>query len=251
MSSFLEVLLLIITGFIAGIANVMAGGGSMLTFPLLIFLGLPPNVANGTNRVAILIQNIFSNAGFKSKGVSLFPFSSYLATSALVGSIIGSQLAIDIKGEIFNKILAVILILTVTTLVYKPTYKTNFLHERLVGKHLVFSTIAFFFIGLYGGFIQIGVGFIILFVLSQFNQLDLVKSNAVKVFVVLIYTVASVAIFAYNNKINWSYGFILAIGNGAGGWFGSRWSVVKGEKLIKVILIIAVGAIALKLWFFH
>lgn len=251
MSNYLEILLLIFTGFIAGIINVMAGGGSMLTFPLLIFLGLPPNVANGTNRVAILIQNIFSNAGFKSKGVSTFPFSIYLAISALIGSIIGAQLAIDIKGEVFNKILAVILLITVSTLVFKPNYNLSSLQDRLIGKHLVFSTIAFFFIGVYGGFIQVGVGFIILWALSQINHLDLVRSNAVKVFVVFIYTIASVVIFAYNDKINWSYGLILAVGNGAGGWFGSRWSVVKGEKLIKTILIIAVIGISLKLWFFQ
>ena len=251
MSNYLEILLLIFTGFIAGIINVMAGGGSMLTFPLLIFLGLPPNVANGTNRVAILIQNIFSNAGFKSKGVSTFPFSIYLAISALIGSIIGAQLAIDIKGEVFNKILAVILLITVSTLVFKPNYNLSSLQDRLIGKHLVFSTIAFFFIGVYGGFIQVGVGFIILWALSQINHLYLVRINAVKVFVVFIYTIASVVIFAYNDKINWSYGLILAVGNGAGGWFGSRWSVVKGEQLIKTILIIAVIGISLKLWFFQ
>ncbi|MDP3354043.1 MAG: sulfite exporter TauE/SafE family protein [Flavobacteriaceae bacterium] len=251
MPSIFEIILLIITGFIAGIANVMAGGGSMLTFPLLIFLGLPPNVANGTNRVAILIQNIFSNAGFKSKGVSTFPFSIYLATSALIGSLIGAQLAIDIKGEVFNKILAVILIITVTTLVFKPKYNLSTIQDRIVGKHLVLSTIVFFFIGMYGGFIQVGVGFIILWALSQINNLDLIRSNAVKVFVVFIYTIASVAIFAYNDKINWNYGLILAIGNGIGGWFGSRWSVEKGEKLIKTILVIAVIAISLKLWFYQ
>lgn len=251
MPSITEIILLIITGFIAGIANVMAGGGSMLTFPLLIFLGLPPNVANGTNRVAILIQNIFSNAGFKSKGISTFPFSIYLAISALIGSLIGAQLAIDIKGEVFNKILAIILLITVTSLVYKPNYNLSTLQERLFGKQLVLSIIVFFFIGIYGGFIQVGVGFIILWALSQINHLDLIKSNAVKVFVVFIYTIASVAIFAYNDKINWSFGLILAVGNGAGGWFGSRWSVVKGEKLIKTILIIAVIGISLKLWFYQ
>jgi uncharacterized membrane protein YfcA len=251
MPSVFEIILLIITGFIAGIANVMAGGGSMLTFPLLIFIGLPPNVANGTNRVAILIQNIFSNAGFKSKGISTFPFSIYLAISALIGSIIGAQLAIDIKGEVFNKILAVILIITVSTLVFKPKYNLSTIQNRIVGKHLILSIIVFFFIGIYGGFIQVGVGFIILWALSQINHLDLIRSNAVKVFVVFIYTIASVAIFAYNDKINWNYGLILAVGNGVGGWFGSRWSVEKGEKLIKTILVIAVIAISIKLWFFQ
>jgi uncharacterized membrane protein YfcA len=250
MDSVFEIAGLIFIGFVAGSVNTIAGGGSLLTLPLLIFLGLPPNIANGTNRIAILFQNIFTTAGFKSKGVITFPFSIYVGISALIGSIIGAQIAVDIKGDTFNKILAVIMVLVVGYMVFRSKIKQLNEIERTSGKHLWLSIFIFFFVGIYGGFIQAGVGFIILLVLSSVNNLSLVKSNAVKVTVVLIYTITAVAIFAYNDKIDWKIGLVLAVGNATGGWFASRWSVKKGDSMVRKFLIVAVVFMAIKLWFF-
>jgi uncharacterized membrane protein YfcA len=245
----LEYLFLILVGFIAGAINILAGGGSLLTLPMLIFLGLPPNVANGTNRIAIIVQNIFAVKGFQSKGVSAFPYSVYLAMSALVGAVIGASLAVDIKGETFNKILGVIMVIIVFYMIFKPKVTSKDVMERITGKYLWLGIIAFFFVGIYGGFIQAGVGFIILLFLSSINHYSLVKSNAIKVFVALIYSLAAVAIFTYNDSINWKYGLILSIGNASGGWVMSRWSVNKGDGFVKKFLIIMVLAMAIKLWF--
>jgi len=247
----LDLVLLVFIGIIAGAINIVAGGGSLLTLPMLIFLGLPPNVANGTNRIAIIIQNIFAVSGFKSKGVSSFPYSIYLAISATLGAILGALWAVDIKGELFNKILAVIMVIIVIYMVIKRRTSTEELVERLTGKHFWLGIIAFFFVGIYGGFIQAGVGFIMLLFLSGINRFSLVKSNAIKVFVALIYSISAVAVFAYNDMINWKYGLVLSIGNAAGGWFMSRWSVKKGDGLVKIFLIIMVTAMAVKLWFFN
>ena len=250
MENLLEIGLLVVIGFFAGVINTIAGGGSLLTLPVLIFMGLPPNIANGTNRIAILFQNIFTTAGFKSKGVILFPFSIYVGLSALLGSIIGANIAIDIKGETFNKILAIIMLLIVFYMVFKPKTTLTNVVETLSGKSFWLSIVLFFFIGIYGGFIQAGVGFIILLVLSSVNNLSLVKSNAVKVMVVLIYTFASVIVFTLNDSIDWTLGLTLAVGNSVGGWIASRWSVNKGDNLVKKFLIIMVIIMAVKLWFF-
>lgn len=250
MDATVEIIVLIFVGFIAGSINTIAGGGSLLTLPILIFLGLPPNVANGTNRIGILFQSIFTTAGFKSKGVITFPFSIYVGISALFGSILGAQLAVDIKGDTFNKILAIIMVLVVLSMVVKTKNKSFNLIEKTTGKYLWLSIILFFFVGVYGGFIQAGVGFIMLFVLSSVNNISLVKSNAIKVTVALIYTISAVGVFAYNDKISWKLGLILAIGNAAGGWFASRWSVKKGDTLVKKFLVVMVIIFAIKLWFF-
>jgi uncharacterized membrane protein YfcA len=245
-----DLLLLVVIGFIAGAINILAGGGSLITLPILIFFGLPPNVANGTNRIAIIIQNIFAVKGFQSKGVSSFPFSIYLAISATFGAIIGANFGVNIKGEMFNKILAIIMVLIVIYMVFKPKTTSEDLLERIKGKHLSYGIIAFFFVGLYGGFIQAGVGFIILLALSSINHISLVKSNAIKVFVALIYSLAAVAIFAYNGMINWQYGLILSIGNASGAWVMSRYSVKKGDGFVRVFMIVMVVVLAIKLWFF-
>ena len=246
----LELLFLVLIGFVAGVINILAGGGSLLTLPMLIFLGLPPSIANGTNRVAILIQNVFSISGFRSKGVNTFPHSIYFGVSAMLGAILGAQIAVDIKGELFIKILAVIMICVVTYLVLNRRTKYENLVERITGKHLWISIILFFFIGVYGGFIQAGTGFLILLVLSGVNHYSLVKSNAIKVVVAFIYTISALAIFVWNDQVNWKYGLVLAVGNATGGWFASRWSVKKGDGVVKIFLIVMVLIMAIKLWFF-
>ena len=135
-------------------------------------------------------------------------------------------------------------------MVFKSKIISTATLEKISGKRLWISIILFFFVGIYGGFIQAGVGFIILLILSSVNNLSLVKSNAVKVMVVLIYTFSSVAIFAYNDLIDWKTGLVLAIGNATGGWFASRWSVNKGDGLVRRFLIVMVVIMAIKLWFF-
>lgn len=251
MEEWYHYVLLIGVGFAVGFINTVAGGGSLLSLPVLIFLGLPPSVANGTNRVAIVIQTALATAGFKSKGVSTFPFNIYLGISALAGAIIGAYIAVDIKGETFNKILAIIMIVVVLIIMFKPKMKLEELQERVTGKYLWIGIIAFFFFGIYGGFINAGLGFIIILFLHYVNQLTLVRANATKVAVVLIYTLSALAIFALNDKVNWKVGLILAIGNGTGGWLASRVSVNKGDGFIKTFLVVMVVLMAIKLWFFR
>lgn len=242
---------LIIIGVFAGALNTLAGGGSLITLPFLIFLGLPPSVANGTNRIAILFQTASAVTGFRSKGINTFPFSLYIGASAFVGSIIGTQIAIDIKGDTFNKILSIIMIVVVLLIVFKKkNLDIQNLSERTTGKHLWLSVVAFFFVGIYGGFINAGIGFIMLLILPMINRLSLVKANATKVTVAFIYTTIAVVLFVLNDKINWKYGLILAIGNSTGAWLASRYSVKKGDGFIRIVLLVVVSAMAVKLWFF-
>ncbi|MDH7446485.1 sulfite exporter TauE/SafE family protein [Aquimarina sp. 2201CG14-23] len=248
MNETLLLILLAIVGFIAGVINTIAGGGSLLTLPMLIFMGLPPSIANGTNRIGIFIQSITSVAGFKSKGIQPSIFSIYLGVSALIGSLIGARIAIDIKGETFNRILAIVMLVVVLIMVFKPKINAEEFIERIQGKYRVLSILAFFVIGIYGGFIQAGVGIFILLALTSINRMSLVKSNAVKALVVFIYTIGALAIFAYDNQINYLYGFVLAFGNASGGWIASRWSVKKGDGIVKIFLVIMVIAMAIKLW---
>ncbi len=243
--------LLVVVGFVVGFINTVAGGGSLISLPVLIFLGLPPSVANGTNRVAVVIQNIMGVAGFKSKGVTTFPFDIYLGISALFGAILGAYIAVDIKGETFNRILAIIMIIVVLIILFKPKLKLEDLHERIMGKHLWIGVVAFFFFGIYGGFINAGLGFIIILFLHYVNRMTLVRANATKVMVVLIYSLAALIVFVLNDKVIWQVGLILAIGNGSGAWVASRVSVDRGDGFIKTFLVVMVVAMAIKLWFFN
>lgn len=248
--SLFEALLLIGTGILASFLNVTAGGGSLVSLPILIFLGLPSTIANASNRIGIISQNIFAVAGFKSKGVHAWPYSLYIALSAFAGAIIGAKISTDISDDIFKKIIAIIMVCVVLITVFRPIKTDEALKERLDKKSTIIGIITFFFIGIYGGFIQAGVGFLMIAALTSINGFGLVKTNSAKVFVTLVYSLSAIAVFIYEDVINWTYGLTLAFGNAIGGWLTSRWSVKKGDKWIKRILVITVIGLAIKLWFY-
>ena len=246
-----DILILVGAGLFAGFVNTMAGGGSLLTLPLLIFLGLPPATANGTNRIAIIVSASSATLGFRSKNINTFPLSIYLGIAAFFCALIGSRIAVEIDGLLFNKILAIIMIVVVVLMVFKPNYKADLLQARTTGKTLIWSMVAFFFIGIYGGFINAGIGFIIMLFLNYVNKLDLVRVNATKVTLVLIYTTAALATFILSGHIDLKYGIALAVGNAAGAFFASRYAVKKGEGVIKTVMMVMVVAMSVKLWFFN
>ena len=169
MEEFIQATILIIVGFFAGVINTLAGGGSLFTLPVLIFLGLPPTIANGTNRIAIVIQSLSGTMGYRSKGVSNFPFNIYLGTSASIGALIGAQIAVDLDGRLFNRILAIILLIVGGLILMNVKNLTHKLAERLTGKYLFYGILGFFFIGIYGGFINAGIGIVIMLFLNRLN----------------------------------------------------------------------------------
>ncbi|MDC1518910.1 sulfite exporter TauE/SafE family protein [Flavobacteriaceae bacterium] len=247
----MQAVILIVVGFFAGVINTLAGGGSLFTLPVLIFLGLPPNIANGTNRIAIVIQSLSGALGYKSKGISNFPFNIYLGISASIGAVIGAQIAIDLDGRLFNRILAIILIVVGGLILMNAKNLTHKLPERLTGKYLLFGIIGFFFIGIYGGFINAGIGIVIMLFLNRINRLSLVKTNASKTAIVFIYSSLALAVFAFNDAINWKLGLLMALGTSVGAWWASRWSVKKGDQVIRWAMLITIGIMAVKLWFFE
>lgn len=237
-------LLLVGVGVVSGFVNVIAGGGSLISVPVLIFLGLPSAVANGTNRLAIMSQNVTAVKKFKDKGFFDLKLNILLSATSIPGAIAGTLSAVNIKDALFNKILAMIMIMVmITTFIGNVKRSTT----SDTAKHPVWLAISFFFIGFYGGFIQAGVGFIIIAALTLIGQLSLVKTNSVKVFVTLIYTIPSLLIFILSGKVHWVYGVALALGNAFGGWFGGHISITKGDKWIRVFLAVTVTAMAVKL----
>ncbi|MBT3413479.1 MAG: sulfite exporter TauE/SafE family protein [Candidatus Jacksonbacteria bacterium] len=235
-------------GILAGFINTLAGGGSLLTLPILIFLGLPTAVANGTNRIAIVAQCAFAVAGFKKKGVSNFKLSLLLSTPAIIGAIIGAYFAVDISDVLFRRVLAVIMLLVLGLILWNPRQDSSGSSNSLGRRQLITAMTVFFFIGIYGGFIQVGVGFIIIAALTTITKFNLVVTNSHKVFIAGIYTIFALIVFAFNGKVCWEIGLCLAAGMGLGGWIGSHWAVKKGERWIRVVLTICVIAMVIKLF---
>ena len=239
-------LLLYGVGVLAGFINVMAGGGSTITMPILIFLGLDGATANGTNRVAIIIQNIAAIASFHSEKKYQFITALKYAAWTLPGAVIGALTAVRIDNDLFEKILGVVIIGVMITVLFPQKKISGSLPNSARSRWLVYP--ALFGIGFYGGFIQAGVGFLIMAALMHILHLNLVKVNMYKVFIIFIYTMPAILIFALSGNIKIIYALALAAGNATGGWWSAKLAIKKGEKLIRVVLIVAVSAMALKLF---
>jgi len=241
---YLSLLILFGVGLIAGFINVNAGGGSTLTLPTLIFLGLDSALANGTNRIAIFIQNISAVYSFKKEKYQQFDISLKLSLLTLPGSIVGALLAVHLSDAVFQKILGIVMIGIILSMII-PQKKISYSGNNT---KIPFSAyIAMFGIGFYGGFIQVGVGFILMAALQRLMKLNLVYVNMHKVFIVLIYTIPVLLIFIFTNNVNWVFGIALAIGNATGAWWAAKFAVRKGERIIKIILVVSVFIMSLKL----
>lgn len=237
--------ILFLVGAIAGFINVNAGGGSSLTLPMLIFLGLEGSLANGTNRVAIFIQNIFAVSSFRRQGVHEFRKSFTLGLLTLPGAVIGAMVASRISDLLFQRILAVVLILIVISMLFSRSYQNNPLKKDRPAHPFLYPALVA--VGFYGGFLQIGVGFLLMATLYHLLRVDLIRVNMHKVFIILLYTLPALIVFSLTGNVNWGYGLILAAGNALGAWWGARAAVKGGERVIKLILAVAILIMSFKL----
>jgi uncharacterized membrane protein YfcA len=244
----IDYLLIVGVGLVAGFINVLAASGSMLVLPLLIFLGLPASVANATNRVAIVLQNMVAVGNFRKQHLISFKLTWPIAFSALVGALIGAFIAVEIDEKYLEYTIASLLLLMFFLLFFKPSAWIKGKAAGAQGLSKTWQLIIFFFIGLYGGFIQAGVGLFLLAGLVLGVGYDLVKANAAKVFIVLIYTPLALAIFIYNDMVDWRAGLVLAVGNMIGAFFASKYAQRIGAGFIRYLLMIVLVASALKMY---
>jgi len=244
---FTNSLLLFLVGLIAGALNVIAGGGSLLSLPVMIFLGLPPTVANGTNRVAILLQNVGASWSFHRRGLVSKEWLLIAVPPALVGAILGTVAAVNIGELEFQRILAVILVAAAAWQIWNPVKLQPDGNAALpVGIRRWAFVAAFFLIGVYGGFIQAGIGFLLLAATSAAG-FNLIRGNALKVTVVLGFTPVALLLFAWNDKIDWAMGFALAAGNFLGGLAGVHLQVLKGHAWVRGVVTAVIVIFAIRL----
>jgi len=236
----IHVVVLLAGGLVAGIINAMAGGGSLLTVPLLVFAGVPGNTANGSNRVGVLANSFSAASTFRRLGVAGLAGIGRILGPAVVGSLIGSivvsQLADDTFERVFGFVMIPILILSlrkpdVAAMADRPQWPTWL------------TTLVFFGVGLYGGAFQAGVGIMMIVALSRAG-VDLVVANNIKVIVTFVFTAFALPVFIINGDVDWPPALVLAVGLGTGGFIGAHITVAGGERVIRPVLIVAVVVFA-------
>ncbi|MEM6414193.1 MAG: sulfite exporter TauE/SafE family protein [Pseudomonadota bacterium] len=243
---------LTIAGAVAGWINTLAGGGSILTVPAMLFFGLPGPVANGTNRVAVLVQSLSAISVFAKSGYADFRQSLAFAATASVGAVGGAFAGVGIEGVWFNRLVALTMVGVVVSMLFDDAKKTvDAVPQRREEKSRKWLTHGLLlFAGFWGGLIQIGVGLLITPILYRIAGIDLVRVAAHKSLVVVLISVIALLIFATNSTIYWQAGIALAVGNGVGAWFAANAAIAKGGQLIKLALYISAAAIIAKLIIF-
>ncbi|MDF1562101.1 MAG: sulfite exporter TauE/SafE family protein [Deltaproteobacteria bacterium] len=215
----LALLVLALVGVVAGVINTLAGGGSLLTLPALVFLGLPAGVANGTNRISVLVQSLSATATFAREGERPFRQAGRLALPTLAGALAGAYLATRWPGDAFRPVLGGVLVVMGLLTALRP--------RLLEGREQVATTgplhlLGLFLVGAYGGFAQAGVGFLLLFLLVGGLGHALARANALKVVLVALFTGLSLLVFGLSAQVAWLPGVALAVGAGLGGIAGAR-----------------------------
>jgi len=233
-------------GLAAGTINVVAGGGSFITLPVLIFLGLPASDANGTNRVGVLAQNIAGVWGFHRSSAMPWRWGLAVSVPAILGAGLGAWLALQMTDFGFRRLLSVAMLAMTLWTVARPPAAGG--HKEVISPWHPAVVLAFFAIGVYGGLIQAGIGFAVL-AATSLAGLDLVKGNAVKLLAVLLLTVLSLAIFISGGAVRWSFGLALAAGNVLGALVGVRLAVTQGHRWVQRVVTTTVVLFAILLWF--
>jgi uncharacterized membrane protein YfcA len=246
MAELYQTLILFAAGSTAGMINVLAGGGSSITLPILILMGLDGATANGTNRIAIFLQSVSAIWGFEQKKKNQFKTSFKIALFTLPGAVIGTITAITIPDAWFHNILAIVLIFVVISMFISPVSLGNQSHKHEAKKPWIIYLVMLA-IGFYGGFIQVGIGFLLMASLFHILKLKLLEVNVHKVFIVLLYNIPSLLIFILSGHVHWRLGLSLAAGNAFGGWVAARMSVKKGDNFIRYALAVAIIILAIKM----
>jgi len=241
--TFLQVLLLLFGGLAAGFINALAGGGSAITVPILTEI-VGVSIANGTNRIAVLLANIAALTGIQKGGAVPWHRVGRLVPPTVIGAALGAWTATQLSGDVMKRVFAVVLVLVAASVLLRPSRWIEG-HERDIGEP--WRSLIFLGIGFYGGFVQAGVGFLLLMGLVLGSGMDLVKGNAAKVVLILAYTPVALILFASASQIDIQVGLVLSVGQMTGAWIGARLAVLKGAAWIRWVLVAAAIVAALRM----
>lgn len=240
---------LVLIGVVAGIANTLAGGGSFLVLPILIGLGLTPGVANATSRIGVLAHGVGATAMFVRSKSLHGGVVARLAPAMCVGAVFGAWLATRLDDALLRPLFGGILVVWALALIIRPG---RFLAPAEAHAPVQPGVLAYglaLVIGVYGGFLQAGVGFPLMALLVWLLGHDTLRANAAKVALVFVYTVLVMAVFAAAGQVAWREGAILAVGMVVGGALGARVQLHVGPGLVRwaLVVMVAVSGVALLL----
>lgn len=214
----------------------------MLTLPALMMLGMPADIANATNRIGVLLQSLTGVKGFKDADrldvSAIVPVLIPTLAGSLVGALGASYLPLWLlKPTLLGSMVAMALIMLIWPGVVAPAPGTNAYTVR----ERPLAAAGLFFAGLYGGFVQAGVGFILIAALAGGLRYDLVRSNALKLVCTAAFSVLALAVFILRDQVLWIPGLVLAAGTVVGAMLSVRFAITVAQTTLKWLLFIMVS----------
>ena len=232
------IIVLLLSGTLVGIINTLAGGGSIITMTMFMAFGLPIHLANGTNRIVVLMQNLAASLTFIRKKTFNLKQGALLSIPVIVGNIAGALVSHHMTDEVFKICFGAILLVIMLYLLFDQRIKIKEGHNfEIKPLHYLW----FLLIGFYGGFIYIGIGYLILAITLWVMKMDLVTANAIKGFVILLATPFSLAVFMYMGEVDYTFGIVHGIGNMIGSFVASHYMANWGKSFIKIFIAVIVA----------
>ena len=249
MDTVLTFLGLAVIGFAAGTVNTIAGGGSLLTLPALIFFGLPAGVANGTNRLGVIVQSAVATWRFQRAGVLQAGTAARMVAPMLLGAVVGAIFSTEIDDGLFTRIIGGAMLVMAAATIIRPRrwFARWSLHPDRAVWRATAEACMLLGLGLYAGFLQAGVGVFALAVIAACRGLDLVRANAIKACLVLVITAPALIIFLWKDLVAWGPGLSVACGQVVGGWVGARLTMQRGASFVRWVVVCVVCVSATKL----
>lgn len=245
----LPLFIIFLVGIFAGTINIVSAGGSLIVLPLLIFFGLPATVANASNRIAILVQNLLGLYVFYIKGMRNVKLSLLLSIPTIIGSFIGVHFAVSLPETTFNRMLGIIMLLVLIVMLIPTRWKNSTQStEKMSVTRKIILLIIFLALGIYGGVVQAAVGFLFIIAINLLMpRFTYAEVQCMKTLIITVYLSLSTLIFIFQGYVHWPFAISLAIGSGIGGFIGGRLTVSLPEKQLKIIMFIVVFILAIKL----
>lgn len=249
--SLAEFALFVVAGIFTGIINTLAGSGSLITLPIFMFIcGLPPSLANATNRIGVFMQSAVATQRFNKTFPGLFKGVQWLAIPAVVGALIGSKIAVDLDEKTMNYSIGTLMVIMLFIMLFKPQRWLKSDSEGGANRKTWQSILVFFVIGIYGGFLQAGVGVFLLAAMVLVSKYNLKQANGIKLLMVLVFTIPALLLFIYYEKVHFAYGLLMGVFQAIGAWLGVRFiaKIPNAEVWIYRVLIIVIAVSAIKMF---
>lgn len=245
-------LIAIFGAMLAGGINTLAGNGSAITLTILTeALGLPPNVANGTNRIGVFTQCAATSWVFHKNGKLNVARNKKYIIPIFIGAIAGGILAVNVSNEAFKAVFKFMMVFMLLAILVRPKRWLRETDLEFKPKWFIYFPLLFA-LGFYGGFIQMGMGVFFLIIMVLGMRFNIIESNALKGFVIGLYTIFLIALFHYQGLIDWKLGGVMAVGQTVGGYLTARFATknARADKIAYYVLITVMILAVGKLWFF-